>query len=135
MDEAKIVAAIGSAEKKTSGEIRVYISSKKRLDGLAAAQLRFAKLGMTKTRHRNGVLIYFAPLTRQFAIVGDAGIHAKCGDNFWQSITTEMTPLLKSEEFTAAVVLAVEKVGRALAEHFPSDSDDSNELPDKIIRD
>src|SRR5690348_7624573 len=103
LDEAKIVAAIAAAERKTSGEIRVYISSKKRDDALDAAQKRFAKLGMTKTRHRNGVLIYFAPLTRQFAIIGDAGIHAKCGDNFWQTITSEMTPLLKSEQFTEAV--------------------------------
>ncbi len=135
LDEEKVVAAIAEAEKKTSGEIRVYVSSKQRDDALTAAQQRFEKLGMTKTRERNGVLIYFVPLTQKFAIVGDSGIHAKCGDGFWKEITDEMSSLLKQEQFTDAVVKAVGKTGDALAKYFPSKPDDTNELPNKIIRD
>ena len=135
LDEDKVVAAIAAAEKKTSGEIRVYVSSKNRDDALDAAQKRFEKLGMTRTRERNGVLIYFAPLTQKFAIVGDSGIHAKCGDNFWKEITSEMSTFLKSEQFTDAVVQAVTRVGEALAKYFPPRPDDANELPDKILRD
>src|SRR2546422_932111 len=86
LDEPKIVAAITESEKRTSGEIRVYISHKKREDALAAAHLRFRKLGMARTRHRNAVLIYFGPLTHKFAIVGDTGIHEKCGESFWQEL-------------------------------------------------
>src|SRR5215510_1928934 len=67
LDEAQIVAAIAKAERKTSGEIRVYVSHKKREDILVAARRRFHKLAMTKTRQRNAVLIYFAPLTRKLA--------------------------------------------------------------------
>jgi uncharacterized membrane protein len=77
LDEARIVAAITEAERNTSGEIRVYVSHKKREDALAAAHFRFRKLRMASTRHRNAVLIYFAPLTHKFAIVGDLGIHEK----------------------------------------------------------
>lgn len=135
LDEEKVVAAIAAAEKKTSGEIRVYVSSKKREDAFDAGKNRFEKLGMTKTRDRNAVLIYFAPVTRKFAILGDTGIHAKCGDNFWQSITAEMSNMLKSDDFTGAVVHAVKRVGEALAEHFPPKPDDTNELPNSIIRD
>jgi uncharacterized membrane protein len=135
LDEEKILAAIAAAEKKTSGEICVYVSSKKREDALEAAQKRFLKLGLTKTRHRNAVLIYFAPLTHKFAVVGDAAIHAKCGEAFWQRITGEMAGFLKREEFTQAIIHAVEKVGAVLVEHFPAGPDDINELPDAIIRD
>jgi len=133
--EYRVVAAIATAEKNTSGEIRVCISNRPHSDPIAAAQKRFEKLGMTKTRERNGVLIYFVPLSQKFAVIGDAGIHAKCGEDFWRSITAEMHELLQSEKFTDAVVLAVEKVGRALAEHFPRRPDDTDELPDQIVRD
>jgi len=63
-----IVAAIRTAEQKTSGEIRVFISRKKIADPVAAAQAQFERLGMTRTRNRNGVLIYVAPAARKFAI-------------------------------------------------------------------
>ena len=135
LDEAKIVAAIAEAERRTSGEIRVYVSHKQREDALAAAHVRFRKLGMTKTRHRNAVLIYFAPLTHKFAIVGDTGIHEKCGDNFWQAIASEMSDLLKKQLFTEAIITAVKKVGEVLGRHFPRGKDDRNELPNKIVQD
>ena len=134
LDDAKIIAAIAEAERKSSGEIRVYISHKGREDALAAARARFFKLGMTRTRHRNGVLIYFAPLTQKFALWGDIGIHEKCGDDFWQEITKQMIDLLKGGQFTPAVVEAVKRVGDALARYFPREPGDVDELPNEIIR-
>jgi len=134
LDDARIVAAIARAEKKTSGEIRVCVSRRQRKDGLAAAQRRFAKLEMHRTRERNGVLIYFAPGTQQFAVWGDIGVHEKCGDDSWQDVVGEMAPLLRAGRYTDAVVLAVEKVGSVLAEHFPRRPDDRNELPNTLIR-
>lgn len=135
LDEAKIVAAIGEAEKKTSGEIRVYISGKHRDDALTAAQSRFEKLGMTKTRFRNAVLIYLAPSSQKFAIIGDAGIHEICGEAFWKTISEKMTALLKEERFTEAILAAIDEATVALAKHFPRRPDDADELPNKIIRD
>ena len=48
LDEARIVAAIGKAETRSSGELRVWISDRKRDDALTAAKERFAKLGIHK---------------------------------------------------------------------------------------
>ena len=135
LDDAKIVAAIAEAERKSSGEICVYVSSRKREDALDAARRRFHRLGMTQTRHRNGVLIYFAPLTRKFAVWGDEGVHQKCGETFWPEIVAQMTPSLETGKFTEAVVFAVTKVGEVLAQHFPRQPDDRNELPDRVVRD
>ena len=67
----QIVAAVRAAEAKTSGEIRVFISRKETSDPLAAAQAEFTRMGMTKTAERNGVLIYVAPRSQKFAILGD----------------------------------------------------------------
>ena len=135
LDEAKIVAAIASAENQTSGEIRVYVTHHKITDALARARLRFTKLGMEKTRQRNAVLIYLAPRSRQFAIVGDSGVHEKCGDNFWREVSATMEQRLREGQFTEAVLAAVEKVGALLAAQFPRRPEDTNELPDGIVRD
>ena len=135
LDETRIVNAIAEAERRSSGEIRVYVSHRKRTDPLTFAQKRFVELRMNKTRHRNAVLIYLVPRTRQFAVVGDAGIHQKCGDLFWQQISAGMSQLLKQGRFTEALLDAIQKVGDALARHFPRGNDDQNELPDQIIRD
>ena len=77
LGDEEIVNAVKSAEAKTSGEIRVFISHKPVDEALPAAQEIFDRLGMTKTRQRNAVLIFVAPPSRKFAVVGDAGIRAR----------------------------------------------------------
>jgi len=135
IDESRVLSSIAEAERKSSGEIRVYISHRKRADALKFAQARFVKLGMTRTRQRNGVLIYFAPRTRQFAVVGDVGIHEKCGENSWKGIAARMTALLQAGDYTNAIVTAIQEAGDLLARHFPREPGDKNELPNQIIGD
>jgi uncharacterized membrane protein len=130
-----IVAAIRAAEQKTSGEIRVFVSRKKITDPVAAAQAQFERLGMTQTRNRNGVLIYVAPVARKFAILGDQGVHQKCGDEFWRSVAAGMSGHFAQSDFTAGIILGIQKAGELLAAHFPAQPGDTNELPDKVEED
>lgn len=135
LDDTRISSAIGEAESKTSGEIRIFVGEREVADPLAEAERQFLRLGMEKTRERNGVLIYFAPRCQTFAVVGDVGVHQKCGCDFWKHITEEMTPLLKEGKYTEAVLVAVREVGGALGKHFPPRGDDKNELPNDVARD
>jgi uncharacterized membrane protein len=130
-----IVAAIGAAERRTSGEIRVFVSHKSVADPVSAAQKAFVRLGMEKTRERNGVLIFLAPLTHKFAVLGDAGVHEKCGDAFWQELAEAMTGHFRKSEFTDGILHGIQKAGELLARHFPPGPDDRNELPDSIAHD
>jgi uncharacterized membrane protein len=114
-----LAAAIRDAEKETSGQIRVLISHKSVADPVAAAQEEFARLGMAKLPERNGVLIFVTPRSRKFAIIGDAGVHAKCGDVFWQELAQAMTGYFRKSEFTEGIAHGVRKAGKLLAEHFP----------------
>ena len=134
LDNDRIVRAIKEAEGKTSGEIRIYVQ-RGDLDGDAFdhAQRRFRDLGMEQTRERNGVLIYVAPRARKFAVIGDEGVHKKCGDEFWQDLVEKMREHFIREEFTDALVEAIESAGQLLARYFPKSSDRGNELPDSII--
>ncbi|HEV2691722.1 MAG TPA: TPM domain-containing protein [Verrucomicrobiae bacterium] len=131
----EIVAAIQKAEKNTSAEIRVFISRKNIDDPVATAQAQFEKLGMTRTRHRNGVLIFVAPKARKFAVIGDTAIHQKCGDPFWQTLAAEMTAHFKKGDFTNGITHTIHEAGKLLAAHFPHTPDDVDELPNTVAHD
>ena len=132
IDHDRVVAAIKASELKTSGEIRVVLAWRKASDAVAAARRQFERLGMTRTRYRNGVLVFLAPRSRTFAVIGDTGVHEKCGDDFWRELTASMGQYFKRGEFTAGLVHGIERAGSLLAEHFPYEPGDCNELPDSI---
>ena len=132
LHRTKIVTAIREAEKKTSGEIRVFISRKSIEDPLKAAQGHFVEMGMEKTRESNGVLIFVAPRTHKFAVIGDVGVQTRCGDAFWTELAQEMSDHFKKSDFTSGIIHGVQKAGELLAQHFPRKSDDKNELPDEV---
>jgi uncharacterized membrane protein len=115
----KIVAAIHDAEQKTSGEIRVFISHKHIEDPVAAAQEEFMRTGMNKSHERNAVLIFVAPRSHKFAVIGDEAVHAKCGDEFWRKLADAMTKYFRKSEFNEGIIHGVRKAGELLAEHFP----------------
>lgn len=135
LQQDEIVKAIHSAEHKTSGEIRVFITREPVDTPVAAAQRAFLSAGMDKTRERNGVLIFVAPKTQKFAVIGDTAVHAKCRDEFWLRLGAEMTEHFKRHQFTSGIVHAIKVAGELLAQHFPRKPDDANELPDEILRD
>ena len=135
LEQDRIVEAIRLAESKSSGEVRVFISHKSVDEPLAAAQAAFVKLGMSQTREKNGVLIFVAPKTHKFSVIGDAGIHQRCGESFWRQVADEMSRHFKRGEFTEGILHGVGKAGDLLAQHFPRRSDDRNELPDDLAHD
>jgi uncharacterized membrane protein len=137
LDDIAIAKAIGEAELTTSGEIRVFVTDRKVAaeEVMKRAAARFEKLGMTATRERNAVLLYFAPESQRFAIIGDQAIHEKCGQAFWDEVRADMAAQLKEHHFTEAVTRAVHKVAEVLARHFPRQPDDINELPNRVERD
>lgn len=134
LDEAKIVAAIGVAEQRTSGEIRVVIARARAEDPVAAARQHFERLVMTGTKARNGVLIFIAPVSHTFAVIGDTGIHEKCGQPFWAELTRVMATHFQSGDFSGGILTAINRAGELLSVHFPRQPDDRNELPNAVER-
>ncbi|MFC2175619.1 TPM domain-containing protein [Bacteroidota bacterium] len=130
---ATIDLAIKSAEKNTSGEIRLYIEDKCKEDVLDHAAFLFAELEMHKTELRNGVLFYLAIKDRKFAILGDAGINSKVEKDFWNQIKEAMKLEFVKGDFTNGLQMGIRMTGEALAAHFPYQKDDLNELSDDII--
>ena len=134
-EQEQIVSAVQTAEKCTSGEIRVYVESHCRyVDALDRATELFAGLQMEKTAARNGVLVYVALKDRQLAIYGDQGIHAKVGDAFWNQQVRDILGHFNKANYAGGIAAVVIAIGKALEHHFPYDGDtDQNELPDDIV--
>jgi uncharacterized membrane protein len=130
-----VVTAIQSAERQTSGEIRVYIESRcKYVDPLDRATEVFAALKMEQTAARNGVLVYVALKDRQLALYGDKGIHEKVGDAFWSEQVRSILSHFNKSNYAEGIAGVVREIGEALRAHFPYDpGTDKNELPDDIV--
>lgn len=134
-ENERIVAAIRNAEKRTSGEVRVYIEPKNPLvDPLERAALIFTKLEMDETDHRNAVLLYIATKHKELALYGDKGIHEQVGTAYWQNEVKEMLQNFKENHLVDGIVNCITHIGETLHEKFPYIStEDKNELPDEII--
>jgi uncharacterized membrane protein len=133
-EKEQIIAAIRIAEKKTSGEIRVFVESRCRfLNPLDRAREIFFGLKMDKTDDRNAVLIYIAVKDHQLAVFGDEGIHQRVGEVFWKTEVEKMIAQFKGKNYGDGFAGIVTEIGMALQHHFPYESDDKNELPDEIV--
>lgn len=132
LDQPRIVAAIGTAEKLTSGEIRVHIQPKARGEIRSVAEHTFERLGMTRTELRNGVLLFIACEEQRFVILGDKGIDEKVPAGFWDEIAAKLTIAFQHREFTEGIVHAIHSAGEELRHYFPRAHDDVNELTNDI---
>ena len=129
----QILAEIKEAEKNTSGEIRLFIEDDCGENVLDRAAFIFKELEMHKTKERNGVLFYLATDSRQFAILGDQGIHSKVEKDFWHAIKHEMQNYFTEGNFLKGLTIGIKMSGDALKKHFPYHKNDKNELSDDIV--
>jgi uncharacterized membrane protein len=130
-----IAAAVAAAEAQTSGMVKVHLEQRVHGhggDALARAKAVFAHLQMHRTAERHAVLVYLALEDRKLAVIGDAGIHARVGDAYWDAIRDHMVTSLRAGAPRAALVGAVEEIGRVLREHFPRRPGDVQDSSDDL---
>ena len=130
-----IVDAISSAERMTSGEVRVFVESRcSYMDAIDRAAELFFKTKMDKTDDRNAVIVYVAMKDRQLAVFGDEGIHKKVGNEYWNAAVQKMIQNFNRDNYAAGISDVIMDIGEALTKHFPYNKDtDKNELPDDIV--
>lgn len=133
IDVERVKAAVAAAERATSGEVRVSVARFFWGSVRRAAEHAFARLGMAATKDRNGVLFFIVPSRKKFVVLGDEGIHAKVGQEFWDCVAGLMSGRFRKGEFTEGLVEAIGEAGRQLAAYFPCDlATDVNELADDV---
>lgn len=130
----EIIRSIKEAERMTSGEIRVFVEHHCRfVNAMDRAFEIFGKLQMHQTKHHNAVLLYLALKDRQFAILGDEGIHQKVGDDFWKQELADLKKYFRENRFVDGIANCVLEIGESLKQYFPYESDNEDELPDDIV--
>ena len=133
IDSEAIKRAIADAERLTSGEIVVSISPLFWGDVEKAAQKAFVRLRIAETREHNGVLLFVVPSRRKFVVLGDSGIHAKVGQEFWDRVAGQLSRHFRNGDFTEGLLHAIEDIGVQLAVHFPFNAaTDVDELSDDV---
>jgi putative membrane protein len=105
----------------------------KRLRARRHAMEQFLAQNLHTTSQRTGVLIFVSVAERQVEIVADAEIDRRVAAGTWQAIVDELTAALAKGEAANGLIAAVAAVGAHLAQHFPPETRDHNELPDHLI--
>ena len=124
LEHDRVHQAIQSAEEGASGDIVVYVSHRNVKDPLAAANHEFRKLRVDPATHKNSLLIFLAPKSQKFAVVGGISLHEKMGQSWWDELSVLLTRHFKASRYTEGLVAAIEQAGRALKTHFPAGSTD-----------
>jgi uncharacterized membrane protein len=116
--------AIRKAEAGTSGDIVVYITQKEAPDALAAAQEVFTRRHLEKAAKDNSLLIFLAPVSQTFAVVGGKALHEAVGQAWWDDLAGVLRTHFRTSYFTEGLVESIKKAGHALKNHFPADNVD-----------
>ena len=135
-----IEARVAASETAHGGELRFVVEGgldlPHLLRGLSSRQRAvdvFSQLRVWDTEHNSGVLIYVQLADRQVDILADRGIHNKVGEQTWQRICAGMQKAFRAGLFQTGAIEGVEAVGRVLAEHFPAECENQDELPNTPV--
>ena len=86
-----------------------------------------------RTRGRTGVLLYLSLAEHRAEIIADTAIHDRVAADVWGHAMASLIAGVKDGRAGDGLAAAVEEVGRVLAEHFPIQAGDVNELPDHVV--
>ena len=98
------------------------------------AAIRHFKVGAERRTHgRTGVLLYLSMREHRAEIVADEAIATRVPAEIWGEAMVDMLSEVSRDRIAEGLAAGVRDVGKVLAEHFPRDEDDQNELPDRLI--
>lgn len=87
----------------------------------------------SRTHGRTGVLIFLSMAEHRAEIVADEAIASKVPAEVWGAAMADMLAHIRRNCVAEGIAAGVRDVGVVLAEHFPRGTEDSNELPDRLI--
>jgi len=97
-----------------------------------AAMEQFMIRGMARKANRAGVLIFVSLSERYARIVADQGIADRVDQKVWQGAIDALIAHMREDRIAEGFLAALEQCAAVLAEHFPADAAQSNDLPDRI---
>ena len=80
------------------------------------------------------MLILVSELERRVVILGDRGIHERVGDAGWREHVDHVVEAIHDGDLARGLLDVIERLGAAHAAANPVRNDDTNELPDDLLR-
>lgn len=112
---------------------RLIVSKKNMQQKVKERALRhFMESGVYNTKDRTGILIFISILEKRVELLADSGINEKIPPEKWQSIVDNIIEGIKKKNVTSHLIESINECGELLAQHFPIQPDDINELSDEI---
>jgi putative membrane protein len=94
---------------------------------------QFLVQNLHTTHGRTGVLIYVSIAERYAEAIADDGIYRKVTPEVWDALIAALTVNIGRGAHVEGFVAAIETCGAILAEHFPPETGDRDELPNHLI--
>ena len=93
----------------------------------------FYEKGLYKTKHNTGVLFFISLLERKVWVLADKGIHDKIKQGTLNKFAWHVAQGIREGRACNALIEAIKEAGGLLAQHYPVQPGDVNELPNEII--
>ena len=93
----------------------------------------FGSLRLWDTEENNGVLVYLLLADKDVEIVADRAIHRLVGAEGWEAICRRMEKAFAAGRYVDGVEDGIREICALLAEHFPGDGGDVNEIPNRPV--
>ncbi len=94
----------------------------------------FAEHGLYGTKRRTALLIFVSELERRVVLLGDATIHAHLGEVGWKTEVERLITHIRAGRLRDGLLEVLTELEPRLAAVAPHRADDTNELPDSVLR-
>lgn len=136
----RIEQAIAAGEARHRGQVGVAIEAalpltrvlRKHAPRERAIEV-FGSLRVWDTEENNGVLIYLLLADKDVEIVADRAIHRLVGPDAWEAICRRMEQAFAAGRYVEGVEDGIREISALLAEHFPGDGGDVDEIANRPV--
>jgi putative membrane protein len=95
----------------------------------------FRELALNRTAGRTGILVLVSLLEHRVQVLADSGINARVKPGTWDQVVEIVLAGIRQGDLCQGLCDAVDRCGEILAQEFPIQPDDVNELPDRLHKD
>jgi len=113
---------------------RVFLSEARARE-LAEEQAfqEFYRHGLYRTEGRTGVLLFVSLLEQRAIVLADEGIAAKVEPQQWFQTNDALLAGIRAGSLRDGLTAGIRRAGSLLAEQFPLQGEEHDELPDRVI--
>ncbi|MFD0985703.1 TPM domain-containing protein [Methyloligella solikamskensis] len=105
----------------------------KRARAHAKAVDQFLAQNLHTTQGRTGILLFVSMAERFAEVIADEAVFEKVDQEVWDGIVEIFLERIRAGDQTEAFTRAIARCGDVLAEHFPPDGMECDELPNHLI--